>query len=268
MRLFPLILTLLCFACSKGKDVRSSKSSLNPYETTSNYFSTTTSLTVEVAYESGQEPFANGTTLTVSGNTVPIWQILDENLNALFLGRAVYPVITVPKQIEDMKELPVQGKASWTAEDLVALSQKYRTGKSSSTETYFWVVFLAGYFNDGTTDLPTTVGVSIGGTTVIAIFKDVVRATGNGLGIVPRYVEQATVVHEIGHALGLVDNGLPMKEAHKDADGHGAHCNNPDCVMYWLNEGRTDLVQFAIRMSTSGSIIMYDQKCLKDAREF
>ncbi|MBY0516272.1 MAG: hypothetical protein K2P81_05155 [Bacteriovoracaceae bacterium] len=262
-----LLILFLIVSCSK-KDVRSSSLGTNPNEKTQFYFSTATSLTVEVAYESGHEPFAEGTTITQGGNTNSIWQILDENLNALFQGRSTLPVITVPKKLADMKEIPDQSKTSWTVSDIMSLASRYRTNQSTQTHTYFWVIFLGGHFNDGTQDLATTIGVSVGGTTVIAIFKDVVNSTGNNPGgIVPRYVEQSTIVHEIGHALGLVNNGLPMQESHQD-DAHGHHCNNPNCVMYWLNEGKSDMIQFAIRMSTSGSVIMWDQKCLEDARKF
>lgn len=268
MRFLLIIIPLVFFGCGKDKSVRDAQN-LNPYETTKNYFTTSTKLVVEVAYESGQEPFADGVTLTIAGETVPLWDVLERNLTALFLGRSVTPVLTVPKQLAAMKELPAQGKASWTPEDILKLADKHRTGRSSTSETYFFVVFLSGVFNDGSADKPSTIGVSLGGTTVVAIFKDVVRQTGvSAAGFVPRYVEQATLVHEIGHALGLVDNGLPMKETHKDTEGHGAHCNNPDCVMYWMNEGRSDMIQFAIRMSVLGNVVMYDQKCLDDARGF
>jgi predicted Zn-dependent protease len=37
--------------------------------------------------------------------------------------------------------------------------------------------------------------------------------------------------HEFGHLMGLVDQGSPMQNDHKDAD-HGAHCINPSCLMY------------------------------------
>jgi hypothetical protein len=49
---------------------------------------------------------------------------------------------------------------------------------------------------------------------------------------------------------------------------HGHHCNNDKCVMYYLNEGKRDMIQFALRFSQSGQLIMFDQKCLDDARGF
>ena len=265
MRVLLFILITL-ISCSKKDDVRSSKF-LNPYETSKNYFTSSTALTIEVAYESGQEPYTDTNITLSNGSPSPLWNVLDENLNALFLGRTPYPVIKVPKTIAEMNEIPVQGKTSWSVDDLVNLAKEHRKGKSSATHSFFWVVFLSGYFNDGASNQTSMVGVSLGGTTILAIFKDVVRNTGNEAGLTPRYVEQATLVHELGHALGLVNNGLTMQEPHQD-DGHGSHCNNPDCVMYWLNEGRDDLKGFVANMILRQTVVMFDQKCLDDARKF
>ena len=187
---------------------------------------------------------------------------------AMYLGRSLLPEVVVPKSLDEMREISVQNKTSWTVEDILNLAQANRKGQSSETESHFVILFLGGYFNDGSKDITGTVGVSLGGTTIIAVFKDVVRSTDTlSNPLVSRYVEQATIIHEMGHALGLVDNGLPMKEFHKDAD-NGAHCDNPDCVMYWLNEGKENVREFMRRFIISGSVIMFDDKCLKDSREF
>jgi hypothetical protein len=258
-----ILISLLVISCSKSEDIRSQRASRNKFESSQNYFNISQKIIVDVAYESGQAPY---TDLNIQGS--PLWQLVEENVNALFLGRSILPQITVPKTLEQMQELPVQTKRSWTGNDLLDIASQYRRGQSIQGESHFFVVFLGGHFSDGTQDYPSTVGVSIGGTTIVAIFKDVVRSTHSiSNPLVSRYVEQATVVHELGHALGLVDNGLPMHEAHKDVE-HGAHCNNPDCVMYWLNEGHENLKQFVIRMITEGSVVMFDEACLQDSRKF
>ena len=85
-----------------------------------------------------------------------------------------------------------------------------------------------------------------------------------------KYIEQSTLVHEMGHALGLVNTGLPMDVAHQDT-AHGPHCNNPDCVMYWLNEGASDLRGYIIRLLLPGNTrfpILFDDKCLEDSRKY
>jgi hypothetical protein len=97
-----------------------------------------------------------------------------------------------------------------------------------------------------------------------AMFKDVIKGTGSLANPnTERYVEQSTLVHELSHSIGLVDNGVPMVAPHKDA-AHGAHCNNSNCVMYWLNEGAADARTFAINRVLTGSSILFDDACLAD----
>lgn len=267
MKIFLLFALVVVSSCSKKKDDVRAASAQNSFESSVNYFSSTTRLTIEVAYESGHAPYTDTKITLSNGTPTSLWNILDENLNALYLGRNPFPIVAVPKTLDEMQELPVQGKTSWTVADIVALAKEHRKGVSSETQSYFWVVFLGGHFNDGKEDQKSMVGVSLGGTTILAVFKDVVRETGVAEGLVQRYVEQATLVHELGHALGLVNNGLPMHTAHQDPE-HGLHCKNPECVMYWLNEGRADLVGFVEKMIKDRDVIMFDQQCLDDARKF
>lgn len=267
MKFFLLFALVLLSSCAKKKDDVRVANPKNNFESSVNYFSSTRRLTVEVAYESGHAPYTDTKITLSNGSPTSLWSILEENLNALYLGRNPFPIIAVPKSLSEMQELPVQGKTSWTVEDLLALAKEHRKGLSSETQSYFWVVFLGGHFNDGKEDQKSMVGVSLGGTTILAIFKDVVRETGVDQGLVQRYVEQATLVHELGHALGLVNNGLTMHEDHQDSE-HGLHCKNPECVMFWLNEGRADLVGFVGKMIKEGHVIMFDQQCLDDARKF
>ncbi|MEX0594406.1 MAG: hypothetical protein WD115_06485, partial [Balneolaceae bacterium] len=57
--------------------------------------------------------------------------------------------------------------------------------------------------------------------------------TSSGLGSPSREQVEASVLrHEIGHLMGLVDNGTTMQQDHKDAE-NGTHCDNENCVMYY-----------------------------------
>lgn len=263
---FLVLIVALGSACSK-KTKTPPGFTPNPAETSQNYFKSASQLTIQVAYETGAEPYTDNVPLL---GGLSLWWILEENLTSLFLGRANAPVITVPKTLPEFTELPAQGKSSWTLTDIMNLAKAHRTEISSTNHSYFWIVFLNGNFNDGANVQSGTIGLSIQGTTVLAIFKDVVKSTGNGeAAVVPKYVEQSTLVHEMGHALGLVNKGLPMIDPHEDSN-HPGHCNDPDCVMYWLNEGTSDMVAFvrAMIQAASPSPVMYGAKCLKDSREF
>ena len=125
-------------------------------------------------------------------------------------------------------------------------------------------MFLSGHFADSGARA-RLIGISIGDTGILAMFKDVIRSTDIvGEMNVARYVEQSTLVHELGHQFGLVNNGLAMVSPHEDT-AHPAHCTNDQCAMYWENEGTTNAARFAQQHVPTGSSILYGQECLDDA---
>lgn len=220
------------------------------------YFKTTEKIVVEVFYEPGAEPFAGN---TVAG--MPYWKILEDNLKAIFQYRTNIPVIVVPKTIDDMQVLPAQNKTTWTPDDILALNVPYKKAAPSTTEAHFYIYFLKGSSSSSS----KVIAESINGTPVIGVYKDVINA--NSGYVVQRYVEQSTIVHEMGHALGFVNNGVPMKTPHQDT-AHGAHSTNPNCVMYWLNEGQADMIAFTQKLITSGNTVMWGPEVLEDAKAF
>lgn len=229
------------------------------------FFSTMDELKVEVAYEPGAIPF----TATRSNSMSSYWNILETNLNKLFEKKQKKPIIFVPKTTSEMTALPEFNKSSWSAQDVADIALQYRRTDSSPKTGSFFIVFLRGYFKpEGEASSTSTIGIQITGTTIIAIFKDVVQSLGNSPNnLVQIYTEQSTLVHEMGHALGLVNNGIPMHTNHQDHQ-HGTHCTNPDCVMYWLNEGSGDLQSFVQKMIRSGNTNLFGSECLADIENF
>lgn len=109
--------------------------------------------------------------------------------------------------------------------------------------------------------------------THIAIFEQTIQDICAGSALPPllaerqcRGAELAIWTHEVGHLLGLVDNGLPMVNDHRDPDPqHGAHDASDACVMYWAYEGEAlfDLIGDQL-LGGGDAEVPFDQACLDD----
>ncbi len=224
-------------------------------------YSTVRSIYVEVVYEPGAEPFTGSTP-----GGIQYWSISEENLRSIFQGRSIEPQVSVPKDLSEMNRIDYQNQPSWTADEIVDLAGRIAGTVHDPSIVEIYVMFLQGYFNDEGTDNPKVVGVSVRGTPIIAVFKKVILTTSS-TSLVARYVEQATVVHELGHLAGIVDSGVPMASPHLDPE-HLRHCTNEACVMYWQNEGTEDLALFVQQMIDTGSLVMFCDQCLQDTRSY
>ncbi len=78
--------------------------------------------------------------------------------------------------------------------------------------------------------------------------------------------ERAILFHELGHLIGLVNNGISMQSEHQDKE-RGAHSNNEECLMYWAYEGPrlVEMLREQFLKSGSGSI-GFDDACLADIK--
>lgn len=106
----------------------------------------------------------------------------------------------------------------------------------------------------------------------IAMFKDNIARSCNArstLGLLDasacERAESAVWLHEIGHILGLVDNGLPMVTNHRDPDPeHGRHDVDPSCIMYWTYDGEAAVDAVFSNLLGSGSELGFCPNDLAD----
>lgn len=216
------------------------------------------SVIIEVDYATGAAPYVG------SGGILQkdLWQITDDNLQRIFAKSP--KTLTVPHTLEQMQALTDVSDTTYTTDQILAIAKAHRdTAPSAGTAASFYIVFLDGYLSDAGGTEMSTIGVSIGNTGVIAMFKPVIASTGTGLGGSAMNVEQSTLVHELGHALGLVNNGVSLTSQHQDT-AHGAHCTNTKCTMYWQNEGTANAVAFAQQAFGGGNDILFGSECLAD----
>lgn len=216
-------------------------------------------LTFEIDYVPNAEPYT-GAVLGFG----ELWDVAQTNVERLFLGSN--KVVTIPRTLDKMEKLTDVTGADFTVDQILAIAAKHRDQPSSGDTVTYYFVWLDGYYRDSSGVNKNVLGVSLGTTGVLAMFKPVIAGTGSGTpGLnVERYVEQATIVHEFGHAAGLVDNGLAEASPHNDA-AHDGHCTNQDCVMYWAIEGTSGAITYVQKSLLSSSTVLYGKECLDDA---
>lgn len=242
-RTFSIALFALIFSAACGED--------DAPHTPTPFDSNITRVEFEIDYETGAQPYTFS--LLTGGDT---WDLFQTNVEAVY--RSIAPQIVVPSELDEMQRLDFDLVDDYSTQDIVAIAAEHRELYDTDTTRAFYLIFLDGYFAvDGVRD-EQVIGISIGNTGIIAMFKPVYDGqTGASI------IEQTTLIHEFGHAIGLVNKGLPLSTEHHDTQ-NGPHCLNQDCVMFWQNEGLNDIVGFIARLIFDDDDILYGPECMAD----
>jgi predicted Zn-dependent protease len=218
-------------------------------------------VSIEIDYAEGAEPYTGA-----QGRLADVFQLFELNATRLFAQSP--KTLTVQRTLAEMEKLADVSGSDFTRDQVLAIAEKHRTQKSTSDTVTFYVVWLDGHLRDDSGVRDDVLGVSFGDTGVIAMFKPTIASSSSAAtpGIA-KFVEQSTLVHEFGHAIGLVNNGVPLSAAHQDAE-HGAHCSNDKCVMYYANEGAAAAVAFVKRYVATGNELLFAPDCLADVDAF
>jgi hypothetical protein len=146
------------------------------------------------------------------------------------------------------------------ASTLFSLPLNYIVNNERRTRVYFtgngvitvYVLITNGYYSDNNI-LATSYW-----NTSFCIFGKALNDNSGQIGQVSNSILMTTIMeHEFGHLMGLVDQGSPMQVNHKDAT-NGAHCSNPNCLMYYNVEAG-----FTNEISAVPSL---DANCLADLK--
>ncbi|HEX7665462.1 MAG TPA: hypothetical protein VF407_13145 [Polyangiaceae bacterium] len=215
-----------------------------------------TDVSIEIDYAKDAAPYTGS-----AGTTSDVFTIMGDNVARIFQNAPKH--VTIPSTLDQMQELDDVTATSFTNDAILAIATAHRDQKNTASTATFYIVFVNGYYDQGQGPDHGIIGVSLGDTGVIAMFKPVIAGTQSTLPGTPQYVEQSTLVHEFGHAVGLVNNGITMTTPHQDS-AHGAHCTNTKCTMYWENEGASAATQFALDHFLGGSDILFGDECLAD----
>ena len=134
------------------------------------------------------------------------------------------------------EDLPVNGPdRMWTFAELQTLAEERFGGEVADGAATFHTLWL-----DGTYEEPNVLGIAWANRYLV-IFSD--RIDLGCRRPVPALEEAlcaegevAIWTHEVGHVIGLVNNGVPMVVDHEDAE-NPRHTSDEDGVMYWAYEG-------------------------------
>ncbi|MSP72515.1 MAG: hypothetical protein EXR76_10110 [Myxococcales bacterium] len=183
---------------------------------------------------------------------------LEANLAVAFAGRLPLREIVV----EDVVGLEAQAQAIWSDEALENLAAE-NVPPSDNLTSRIVLVFVRGAAEAaGLTTSQTTSD----GTVIIGVMKDALSAlaTRQQGGL---WVESLAVSHALGHALGLVNHGVPMRLPHEDPGSVG-HCENPNCVMSAAIESGAGLLLMAKARLQVPTPVVFGRECLDDTQTF
>lgn len=126
----------------------------------------------------------------------------------------------------------LQGRDRWSSSQIADLERQHKDARTGDGTVVTWVAYLDGEFEEA-----NVAGVTFGYDR-IAMFPEAIDdacSIGTLCFGAETDLERAVLVHEFGHALGLVDRGAEMQRPHEDPD-HPGHSSNRNSVMWWQVE--------------------------------
>lgn len=149
------------------------------------------------------------------------------------------------------------GGNTYDVDQIRQIEEANRTEYNTEGKIAVYCLVVDGEYEDNSGGT-VTLGIAWRNTSVV-LFGQSIHDLSDGLGEPDRAVLESTVLeHEFGHLLGLVDLGSDMQADHQD-DPHGHHCDNTDCLMYYLAE-TGDVITTLL----GGSIPALDGNCIAD----
>jgi hypothetical protein len=160
----------------------------------------------------------------------------------------------------------------WTDAALDEVTRLSFDGDPDSDTIAIHITYVDGHSSYDDEDGSVILGVAWNWLQIV-MYKQTIENSCGGLGLIGGLDEQACeeaefsiLSHEIGHVLGLVDNGLPMVFDHRDPEAeHGAHDFDDECVMYWAYEGQGLFDRIGSRLlAGDDASLPFCQHCLDD----
>ncbi len=163
------------------------------------------------------------------------------------LADGIEQIIDKPEGVDVTMDAEIGETApseGWEFSDLQELTDDYAAGDVDDDTIVVQTLLVDGEYAESDSNV---LGVAWGHEHAVLFMDQIEQSCQNAsiLGIdaeeLCEHAELTVWRHEIGHVLGLVNNGAPMQTDHEDQDNQ-RHCKHDDCVMYWAyrNPGMMD----------------------------
>ena len=162
--------------------------------------------------------------------------------------------------------IPTRGADhAWTFAELQALGTQTFTDDTTAGTVVMHVMWIDGHDANDTSSA-RVLGVSWDNLHT-ALYHDSVEAQCSGMTLLGdracSEMQYGVWLHEIGHTIGLVNDGTPMSTPHEDAT-HPAHDSSSSCIMYWAYDGSAGGDMITSALLGGGSAPDFDANCLAD----
>ncbi|WP_271783144.1 hypothetical protein [Aquimarina algiphila] len=158
------------------------------------------------------------------------------------------------------RSVPSSGKAPFTITEIAEIENDTRTLFNEESEITVYIYFADGSREDDTTE-QVTLGSAYFNTSIVIYEETLRRLSSRPRAPLLSSIETATLNHEFGHLIGLVNLGTELQSQHEDEDDEGEpnnHCNVSNCLM-------EAAIQFGSGMMGMGDVIPeLDPQCIAD----
>lgn len=185
------------------------------------------------------------------------WLVLERNLEAI--APPSFAGLSTPHSEEEVGPLDAAAGGVFSDDDIRGLAERHRDLGGDELDAHFHILFLNGEYA-GNTERARARAVNIGDTRIIAVFGAAAADDSD----FERMAEQSALVHELGHAFGLINLGIRDISHHSDPSSP-QHCSEKDCVMGTYST----VSNAATRFLQGGEVpVLFGSKCLEDVANY
>lgn len=194
-----------------------------------------TSLTVEIAYNSGYRP----TQQTIDDFKTFLEDRVNKPAGITYVETEINSPFVETQTIQEIKEIENEQREYYTVEDDIAVFI-YFTGAKASTDTETAVTLGTAYLN-----------------TSIVVYEKTLREVSTNQNLDLYLLEETTLQHEAAHLFGLVN--IQEDDIHSEHEdlAHKKHCIVESCLMYYQSNITSSFRNMV-------SVPLLDPLCIED----